>query len=97
MNRLNSKWAKDKLEYENQISQGRMSVAELENKRVLLITENERLLKAIRERDAEIENWRERLLERDHEHQEMVDKIREQLEGSFKQRLVRIMFEGGSD
>ena len=86
---MNSKWAKDKLEYENQISQAKMNISELENKKVLLINENERLLKVIKERDLDIENWRERVIDLENEHQGHIEKFKAQLEASMADRIVR--------
>ena len=67
-----------------------MAAAELENKRVLLTNENERLHRVIKERDAEIDNWRSRLFEVELGHQNAIQALKEQHETSFRQRIVRI-------
>lgn len=64
-----------------------MAAAELENKRVLLTNENERLHRVIKERDAEIDNWRARLCEIEQEHQNAIQALKEQHEASFRQRI----------
>ncbi len=87
MSIMNTRWSKERLEFENELSQIKMQVSELENKKTLLMNENERLLRVIRERDTDIENWRNRVLEADNDHKEQIEKVKEQLEHGFRQRI----------
>ena len=66
-----------------------MSVSELQNRSTLLICENDRILKVVKDRDNEIGNWRNKLANAENEYQLQIEKIRAQLELTFKQRLVR--------
>ena len=70
------------------MSRYKTRLEELENKIILLASENDHLLAVIKERDEEILSLRNRLLEAEEEQRRLIDQVREQVESSFKQRLV---------
>ena len=65
-----------------------MQLSELDNKYGLLVHENERLLRVIKERDTEIGEWTQRLHQADSDRDNQMKRIKEKLELSFAQRLV---------
>lgn len=85
---LNSRLIQERQQNENQIGYLKKKIADSESKSLLLMTENERLLQTVRDRDNEIENWKRRVTNIDQEYKKQMEQLREQLNVSSTQIIV---------
>ena len=85
---MNARLTQERQQNENQISLLKKKMADMDSKSLLLLTENERLMQTVRDRDNEVENWKRRVNNIDQEYKKQMELLREQLNTSTTQVIV---------
>lgn len=85
---LNARLTQERQQNENQIALLKKKMADMDSKSLLLLTENERLMQTVRDRDNEVENWKRRVTNIDQEYKKQMELLREQLNTSTTQVIV---------
>ena len=92
MGEIHQRYTQERMVLENQMSQARGKLAELESKVLLLSSEKTQMGQSIAHKDNDIETLRRKLMENEENYHRMIDQLKQQFEASFKQRIVQNFF-----